>query len=130
MGDWTPPACWYEPKWTPDEFAEEFRNEWNVAHASGIGEAYQIAQDHYVNGNPYEDFNKSEAGKGIWWTSVRNESRTDAGDPAAFACDSRTFWVENGETPNAENAVTPEILAQLAYSRIKVPDTEVFSTCG
>ncbi|MFE5220816.1 hypothetical protein ACFRC1_40885, partial [Streptomyces sp. NPDC056626] len=34
-------------------------------------------------------------------------------------------WVENGDTPNVENAVTPEVLAQLAYARIKVPDTSV-----
>ncbi|MBZ6248518.1 hypothetical protein KVH27_08860 [Streptomyces olivaceus] len=124
-GDWTPPACWYEPKWTPAEFAEEFRKSWDIPHASGVGEAYRLSQDHYINGEPYEDFNKEKTGKGIWWESVRDEDRAEAGDPAAFACDARTFWVDNGEAPEVENAVTPEILAQLAYSRIKVPDTSV-----
>ncbi|WHM31463.1 hypothetical protein OH540_15950 [Streptomyces sp. BPPL-273] len=123
--DWSPPACWYEPKWTPDEFAAEFRERWDIPHASGVGEAYQLSQDHYINGEPYKDFNKKEAGKGIWWDSVRDESRAEAGDPAAFACDTKTFWVENGEAPEVENAVTPRILAELAYARIKVPDTAV-----
>ncbi|MFE0721864.1 hypothetical protein ACFW23_12990 [Streptomyces rochei] len=123
--DWSPPACWYEPKWTPDQFADEFRKRWDIPHASGVGEAYRLSQDHYINGKPYEDFNKKEAGKGLWWDAVRDETRAEAGDPAAFACDTRTFWVENGEPPNVENAVTPEVLAQLAYARIKVPDTAV-----
>ncbi|WP_446045166.1 hypothetical protein [Streptomyces olivaceus] len=124
-GDWTPPACWYEPKWTPAEFAEEFRKNWDIPHASGVGEAYRLSQDHYINGEPYENFNKEKTGTGIWWESVRDEDRAEAGDPAAFACDARTFWVDNGEAPEVENAVTPEILAQLAYTRIKVPDTSV-----
>ncbi|MFI1356776.1 hypothetical protein ACH4TV_24825 [Streptomyces sp. NPDC020898] len=125
VGDWSPPACWYEPKWTPAEFAKEFQNEWNIPHSSGVGEAYALAQDHYKNGNPYKDFNESETGKGMWWDAVRDTSREESGDPAAFACDTATFWVENGETPDVENAVTPEILAEIAYNRIKVPDTKV-----
>ncbi|GAB2876728.1 hypothetical protein GCM10027074_50990 [Streptomyces deserti] len=125
VGDWSPPACWYEPKWTPAEFAKEFEKQWNIPHASGVGDAYNRSKNYYINGHPYKDFNKSETGKGMWWDAVRDKAREEAGDPAAFACDTRTFWVENGETPDVENAVTPEILAQLAYNRIKVPDTEV-----
>ncbi|MEV6197448.1 hypothetical protein AB0M19_34210 [Streptomyces sp. NPDC051920] len=125
VGDWAPPACWYEPKWTPAEFAEEFEKEWDIPHASGVGEAHSLAEEHYKNGEPYKDFNKSETGKGLWWDAVRDPDREESGDPAAFACDTATFWVENGETPTVKNAVTPEILAQLAYGRIRVPDTEV-----
>lgn len=123
--DWSPPACWYEPMWTPAQFAVEFQKDWNIPHSSGVGESYTLAQDYYKNGHPYKDFNESEAGKGMWWEAVRDKNREESGDPAAFACDTRTFWVENGETPDVENAVTPEILAQLAYNRIKVPDTQV-----
>ncbi|MEU6274431.1 hypothetical protein ABZ871_18780 [Streptomyces populi] len=125
VGDWSPPACWYEPKWTPDEFAKEFQKDWDIPNASGVGEAHSLAEEHYKNGRPYKDFNKSETGKGMWWDAVRDRSREESGDPAAFACDTATFWVENGRTPAVKNAVTPEILAQLAYSRIKVPDTKV-----
>lgn len=35
------------------------------------------------------------------------------------------FWADNGETPDVENIITPEILAGLAYEQIKVPGTEV-----
>ncbi|MFE9992431.1 hypothetical protein ACFYRK_36915 [Streptomyces sp. NPDC005381] len=125
VGDWSPPACWYEPKWSPAEFAKQFQKDWDIPNASGVGEAYNLAKEHYKNGEPYKDFNKSQTGKGMWWDAVRDKDREESGDPAAFACDTATFWVENGRTPNVKNAVTPEILAQLAYSRIKVPDTKV-----
>ncbi len=124
-GDWKPPACWYEPKWTPEEFEKEFRKRWDVPHFSGAGEAYQMSQEHYINGEPYEDFNKDKSGDGMWWEAVRDPAREEALDPAAFACDEATFWVDNGETPAVENAITPDILAQLAYSRLKVPGTKV-----
>ncbi|MFE9608312.1 hypothetical protein [Streptomyces sp. NPDC006012] len=125
VGDWSPPACWYEPKWNPAQFSEAFRSQWDIPHASGVGEAYAMAKDHYINGQPYKDFNKSQTGKGLWWDAVRDKKREESGDPAAFACDTATFWVENGKTPTVENAVTPEILAELAYNRINVPDTQI-----
>lgn len=120
-GDWTPPACWYEPKWSPEEFEKEFRKRWDVPHFSGAGEAYQMSQEHYINGEPYEDFNKDKSGDGMWWEAVRDPAREEALDPAAFACDEATFWVDNGETPEVENAITPDILAQLAYSLPRCP---------
>lgn len=125
VSDWSPPACWYEPKWTPAEFSKEFQKDWDIPNASGVGQAYAMAKDYYVNGHPYKDFNKSETSKGIWWDEVRDKARADAGDPAAFACDTATFWVKNGEAPKVKNAVTPEILAELAYNQIRVPDTQV-----
>lgn len=123
--NWKPPACWYEPKWTPEEFEKEFQRRWDVPHFSGAGEAHAMDQDRYINGKPYKDFNKDKSGDGMWWDAVRDKAREDALDPAAFACDEATFWADNGEAPQVENAITPEILAQLAYNRIKVPGTEV-----
>ncbi|WP_329167636.1 hypothetical protein OG204_24330 [Streptomyces sp. NBC_01387] len=125
VSNWTPPACWYEPKWSPAEFKDEFQRRWDIPHASGVGEAHSLDQDHYIKGKPYKDFNKSETGKGMWWDAVRDKKREEAGDPAAFECDTATFWVKNGVTPKVKNAVTPEILSQLAYNKIKVPDTKV-----
>ncbi|WP_191855860.1 hypothetical protein [Streptomyces fungicidicus] len=124
-GDWKPPACWFEPKWTPEEFEDEFRRRWDVPHFSGAGEAYASDQARYIKGKPYEDFNKEKSGEGMWWDMVRDETRAKASDPAAFACSGATFWVDNGDTPEVENAITPDILAQLAYSRLKVPGTKV-----
>ncbi|MFY1678240.1 hypothetical protein [Streptomyces sp. WMMC905] len=122
---WIPPACWYEPKWTPDEFEAEFQRRWSVPHFSGASEAFAMGQDRYVNGEPYEDFNKAKSGQGLWWSVVRDQSRADSGDPAAFACDEPAFWVDNGESPPVANALTPEVLAQLAYAAIRVPNTEI-----
>ena len=123
--DWKPPACWYEPKWMPEEFEREFQRRWDVPHFSGAGEAYAMDQDRYIDGKPYEDFNEDKSGDGMWWHVVRDEAREDALDPAAFACNEAAFWADNGEAPQVENAITPEILAQLAYRRIKVPGTAV-----
>ncbi|MFB6557260.1 hypothetical protein ACFCWX_46370, partial [Streptomyces sp. NPDC056405] len=43
------------------------------------------------------------------------------------SCDEDYFWVDTGDAPpaNVENAVTPEVLAELAYAEIRVPGTEV-----
>ncbi|WSZ87051.1 hypothetical protein OG584_19895 [Streptomyces sp. NBC_00859] len=122
--DWTPPACWYEPKWSPAQFKVEFQRRWNIPTASGVGEAHAMDEARYIKGSPYKDFNKSQAGKGMWWDAVRDKTREKAGDAAAFDCDTATFWVKNGVTPKVKNAVTPEVLAKLAYHRIKLPDTK------
>lgn len=45
---------------------------------------------------------------------------------AGITCnDTNPFWAENGETPDIENAISPEMLAGLAYEQVKVPGTEV-----
>jgi len=73
----------------------------------------------YIDGNPYKDFNVKKQGKGYWWASFKNSDRLD--DPAADECTKLPFWVDKGAAPNVKNAVTPEILAQLAYAQIRIP---------
>ncbi|MBO0518460.1 hypothetical protein J0695_43185, partial [Streptomyces beijiangensis] len=45
----------------------------------------------------------------------------------ALGCDKPVFWVDENDAPPADipQAVTPEILAELAYAEIRVPSTEV-----
>ncbi|WP_408056797.1 hypothetical protein [Streptomyces huasconensis] len=120
---WTPPPCYYAPAYTPAQLQKKLEPIWAV---DSTGPEWDLTQrDRYVNGKPYKDFNKKKAGDGYWWDSFIPEGRESA--PGAFDCDEPYFWVDKGEPPPADapEAVTPEILAHLAYAEIRVPDTEV-----
>ncbi|MFF7476332.1 hypothetical protein [Streptomyces sp. NPDC008092] len=120
---WTPPACYYAPKYSPDALEAYLTPIWAVDSTGYEWDAQQ--RDRYVNGKPYTDFNKDKAGKGYWWDSYVTKGRE--GDPGALDCTKPIFWVDTGDDPPADvpQAVTPEILAQLAYNQIRVPGTKV-----
>ncbi|MEU6120686.1 hypothetical protein [Streptomyces sp. NPDC047123] len=84
-------------------------------------------QSQYIDagGDTDKDFHKDRAGKGYWWGPYVTEGRESA--PDAQDCDKLPFWVDKGKPPPADvpQAVTPEILAQLAYAEIRVPGTKV-----
>ncbi|MEV7324507.1 hypothetical protein [Streptomyces sp. NPDC093970] len=118
---WTPPACWYAPKYSPADFQAYVEPIWE---AGSTGDAWDASQrDRYVDGHPYKDFNKDKAGKGYWWDSYVNKSFPPGWDK----CDQPYFWVDTGDAPPADipNTVTPEILAKLAYNEIRVPSKDV-----
>lgn len=120
---WTPPACYYAPKYSPDALEAYLTPIWE---ADSTGYEWDATQrDRYVNGKPYKDFNKDKAGKGYWWDSYVTKGRE--GDPGALDCTKPIFWVDTGDNPPADvpQAVTPEILSQLAYNQIRVPSTKV-----
>ncbi|MCX4549011.1 hypothetical protein [Streptomyces sp. NBC_01500] len=121
-GNWSPPACWYAPKWTAAEFKADQEHTWSL---ESTGYEWDAAQrDRYEKGNPYTNFNLDKEGKGYWWTSYANE---DGFPPGWDSCTKPSFWVDTGAAPPADypQAVTPEILAHLAYAQIRVPDTKV-----
>ncbi|MEU5001145.1 hypothetical protein [Streptomyces sp. NPDC021622] len=122
---WTPPACYYAPKYTPKSLESYMRYQW--MGTSTTEEWDKETQGRYVDkgGDSDKDFNKDKAGKGHWWGAFVTEGRE--ADPAAQDCDKIPFWVDKGDPPPADapQAVTPEILAQLAYSEIRVPGTKV-----
>ncbi|MEW1774806.1 hypothetical protein [Streptomyces sp. NPDC086777] len=118
---WVPPACWYAPKYTPAQLQAYLEPIWEAGSTGYEWDAEQ--RDRYVNGNPYKDFNKDKADKGYWWDSYVDKSFPPGWDK----CDKPIFWVDKGDAPPAdvENAVTPKILAELAYKEIRVPSTQV-----
>ncbi|MER5795455.1 hypothetical protein [Streptomyces sp. NPDC001980] len=120
---WTPPACYYAPKYSPDALEAYLTPIWAADSTGYEWDAQQ--RDRYVNGKPYTDFNKDKAGKGYWWDSYVTKGRE--GDPGALDCTKPIFWVDTGDKPPADvpQAVTPEILSQLAYNQIRVPGTKV-----
>jgi enoyl reductase len=121
-GSWTPPACYYAPKYTPDQLQKYLEPIWN-AESTGV-EWDREQRNKYVDGE-YKDFNKAKADEGYWWDSYVTKGRE--GDPGALKCDKPIFWVDTGDAPPADipQAVTPEVLAQLAYAEIRVPSTRV-----
>lgn len=120
---WTPPACYYAPSYTPKEISSRMRQIWMGSSPSP--EWSRKTQDYFVNGKPYKDFNEEKEGEGYWWDAYITEGRE--ADPAAQDCDALPFWVDKGDPPPADvpQAITSEMLAQLAYSEIRVPSTEV-----
>ncbi|MGW5864102.1 hypothetical protein ACWFRJ_18275 [Streptomyces sp. NPDC055239] len=119
--NWTPPACWYAPKYSPAQFKKYVEPIWQ---AESTGPEWDLEQrKRYVDGEPYKDFNLDKAGKGYWWTSFSN----DTYPPGWDACNKRTFWVDKGDPPPADipEAITPEMLAKLAYAEVRVPGTKV-----
>ncbi|MET7319990.1 hypothetical protein [Streptomyces sp. NPDC005549] len=121
--NWTPPACYYAPKYTPEQLKKAKEPVWEAESTGYQWDAEQ--RDRYVNGKPYKDFNKEKTGEGYWWDSYVPPGRE--GDPGALDCKEDTFWVDTGDDPPADipQAITPEVLAQLAYAEIRVPTTEV-----
>lgn len=119
---WSPPPCWYAPKYSPEELQAHLEPIWE---AGSTGHEWDNEQrKKYTDpDDPKKDFNKHKSGKGYWWDSYVDKSFPPGWD----SCTKDYFWVDQGDPPPAdvENAVTPEILAELAYSEIRVPGTEV-----
>ncbi|WTV81157.1 hypothetical protein OG885_16700 [Streptomyces sp. NBC_00028] len=118
---WTPPPCWYAPKYTPEQLQKTLEPIWE---AESTGYEWDAEQRKKYNADDEEKgFNKDKTGKGYWWDSYVDKSYPPGWD----SCDKGPFWVDTGDAPPAqyENAVTPEILAELAYNEIRVPGTEV-----
>ncbi|MER6703429.1 hypothetical protein [Streptomyces fumanus] len=120
---WRPPACYYAPKYTPEQLERTLEPIWAAESTGYQWDAEQRAK--YVEGHPYKDFNKDKAGEGYWWDSYVTPGRE--GDPGALDCTEDIFWVGTDDDPPADvpQAITPEVLAQLAYAEIRVPATEV-----
>ncbi|MFE0132009.1 hypothetical protein ACFWY6_10595 [Streptomyces sp. NPDC059037] len=127
-GNWTPPACWYEPAFSPREIKETVKGLRGLGAGiplmGGIGVGLGDALDaYYKDGHPYKNYNLDKQGEGMFWARVVNPNRKD--DPEAMACDRPPFWVDKGESPDEPLAVSPAVLAAYAYDELPVPDTEV-----
>ncbi|MFF6949637.1 hypothetical protein ACFZAD_13380 [Streptomyces iakyrus] len=134
--DWKPPACWYEPAFSPEQLKKFVDSDGGGdvgIHESWFGKG--LWTDHYRDGKPADNFDLKAAtnssaegykdynlGKdGYFWRGV-------APDPDAaesWDCGRIMFWVDAGEVPDDPNAPTPKTLAEYTYNKVKVPETEV-----
>ncbi|WP_260328011.1 hypothetical protein [Streptomyces sp. Ag109_O5-1] len=124
--DWTPPACWYEPRSAAEfkDYVETMYTETINApgQANYAKESVGQFRDIYKDGK-YKNYNEDKADEGNWWVAVQNPDRVD--DPASWECSDLPFWVANNDDPGVPQAVTPKILAEAAYDAIQLPDTKV-----
>ncbi|MFD4345702.1 hypothetical protein ACFWQ6_12695 [Streptomyces coelicoflavus] len=134
--NWSPPPCWYAPYLGAKDFKKEMSaNIKEAASAPGMagtpGAAIGQTKAHYEDGfgwedHPgYEDYNVAKDGEGMFWAGVENPDEPDI--LKRSSCTELPFWVDNGEAPppRYERAITPEILAALAYQHMELPGTEV-----
>ncbi|MFF8940760.1 hypothetical protein ACF1A5_00510 [Streptomyces sp. NPDC014864] len=134
--NWKPPACWYEPVFTPAELKRFVDTDGGGdvgIHESWWGKG--LWTDHYRDGKPADNFDlhsasnssaegykKYNLGKhGYFWRGVA----PDDNDPNSWDCGRIMFWVTAGRIPDDPNTPTPKTLAEYAYNKIKVPKTEV-----
>ncbi|MFG3105755.1 hypothetical protein [Streptomyces tendae] len=133
---WSPPPCWYAPYLGAKDFKKEMSAKIkDAASAPGMtgtpGAAIGQTKAHYEDefgweDHPgYEDYNVAKDGEGMFWAGVENPNEPDV--LKRNSCTELPFWVDNGEAPppRYERAITPEILAALAYQHMELPGTEV-----
>nr|WP_234310059.1 hypothetical protein [Streptomyces sp. NRRL S-475] len=134
--NWTPPPCWYAPYLGAKDFKKEMSKHIDSqlkapgmggTAGSAIGETQRHYEDGYGwSGSPgYKDYNVENDGKGMFWAGVENPDEPDY--LKRSSCTDLPFWVENDEAPppRYEEAISPEILAALAYQHMQLPDTKV-----
>ncbi|MCI3931024.1 hypothetical protein [Streptomyces sp. AN091965] len=124
--NWTPPACWYEPAFSPKQLestVKALRSLDSLPFIGGIGSVLGDALDKRYKDGEYKDYNLDKQGKGMFWAAVKNENRLD--DPKVNSCNKPPFWVDEKETPDEPLAVTPRILAEYAYDELPIPGTEI-----
>ncbi|WP_239149061.1 hypothetical protein [Streptomyces sp. SID12501] len=134
--NWTPPACWYAPYLGAKDFKakmsksiEESLNTPGMGGTAGaaISEVQRHYEDDYgwTDTPGYKDYNVDKDGDGMFWAGVENPNEPDA--LKRMSCTDLPFWVDNGEAPppQYEQAISPEILAGLAYQHMQLPGTKV-----
>ena len=74
---------------------------------------------------PVQGLQQGQDGQGLLVGRLRRPRTAE--NPAARTATNATFWVDKGDAPPADvpQAITPEMLAQLAYAEIRVPSTKV-----
>ncbi|MFD3732778.1 hypothetical protein [Streptomyces sp. NPDC058632] len=133
---WTPPPCWYAPYLGAEDFkkkmSKDIDSQMNAPGMGGhAGAALSELQRHYedeygwTDTPGYKDYNVDRDGEGMFWAAVENPNEPDL--LKRSSCTDLPFWVDNGEAPppQYEEAITPEILAALAYQHMQLPETEV-----
>ena len=134
--NWTPPPCWYAPYLGAKDFKKkmsaDIEGQMSAPGMGGhAGAALSELQRHYeddygwADTPGYKDYNVEKDGEGMFWAAVENPDEPDL--LKRNSCNDLPFWVDNGDAPppQYEEAITPEILAALAYQHMQLPDTEI-----
>ncbi|MCU4745730.1 MULTISPECIES: hypothetical protein [unclassified Streptomyces] len=127
---WSPPACYYAPVYSPEQYAAYwdelsgrfYRSGWPDEDKSLLRENLE---ERYGEEGEYPNYNIDKQGEGMFWELVRNEDHPDT--QAQYACEwIPPFWVDfNDSPPPLPGVLDVATLAELAYEQIRVPDTDI-----
>ncbi|MFJ5290124.1 hypothetical protein [Streptomyces sp. NPDC088348] len=128
--NWRPPACWYEPVAAPEQLKDTVQklkgthklmavNSQRNWDAGLLTDRYEKGEDTFGEG--YKNYNIGK--KGMFWRDVVRKGHEN--DIDAMDCSETMFWQDAGTVPHDPNAPTPEVLADYAYDKIRVPDTKI-----
>ncbi|MBV9026943.1 MAG: hypothetical protein JO362_24825 [Streptomycetaceae bacterium] len=123
--DWTPPACWFAPTYTP----AQFKDLWTKQRLpyTNVQSFVKSIYDRYQNGHPYTSWNLDKTGQGYWWIPVFNTDQNAKGDTTECWKEPEFdgFWADTQKPPTQPKAVNPHILSALAYAQLRVPAISV-----
>jgi enoyl reductase len=118
--DWVPPLCWWEPKYTPQQFSD-YMTPW----AKPGTYEYTV----YHDGQPYTDFNIGQNGE--WWQTFENYTSNtfwkavdDCGVSllgTANPPNQPWTWAAAGQVPPGGGTLNGRDLGQLALQHMQVP---------
>jgi enoyl reductase len=126
---WTPPPCYYAPRWKASEFKDFWDNhaEHMARKTEDAATAAEIIRKHeerYGPDSEYADHNIAKEDEGSWWTAYANPDSPDKSGHTS--CNEPTFWVDYGDPPPAlPGAPDARLLAELAYAQVDIPALEV-----
>ncbi|MFW6692380.1 hypothetical protein [Streptomyces sp. MAR4 CNX-425] len=112
--DWAPPTCWYAPKYSPEEF-EKYLQEHNYTGSAGA--------DLYKQYFNETDGKYHKGDEGEWWQLTVDLNQEDLS--CAHELDPYEFIGPDFPPPPEVEIPDPELLAMLAYERIKLPTPPV-----
>lgn len=113
---WSPPVCWYEPRYSPDEF----KKTWDDAYRqAGSFERYVWEEQQQLQ---KIDYNRGR--DGLWWAltyrqGISLDDMNSCNEKQGFV------WVPKGEPTPPAGAITPEMLSKIAYAATKLASPPV-----
>ncbi|WP_431681956.1 hypothetical protein [Kitasatospora sp. KL5] len=115
---WTPPPCWFEPRFTAEQYQAYWENE--ILPAAGSFKQYVYPQYEALKAI---DFNKGK--DGLWWGLTFANRAWDL--PSYEQCFQKAgeTWVTPAGPPAGVPAVTPQLLSRIAYAATKLPSVQV-----
>ncbi|AUH41374.1 hypothetical protein [Streptomyces sp. CMB-StM0423] len=106
-GNWSPPVCWFEPRYTNDALAKHNEEMEDKGPLEGI--------DHDTAENRKEETDAHKDKDGMWW------ERTPEMSPRSCEIGELWIWVDRGDPDPPADTIDPEILAGLAYKETNLP---------
>lgn len=125
---WTPPACYYAPKWSATEFKAYWEDEAkHLTDKTDPGKGTANIHHHeklYGENSEYDNYNIGIEDEGLWWGPYSNPDAPLS--DGSSACGEPNFWVAHDDPPpDLPGVPDTRMLAELAYSQTEIPDIEV-----